>query len=90
MATPLRIESFDEKRMELTEHLGELREILEQNELHLKPAVKPFEAVHPPVVTVGADDKRPFNGNPMTIISSPGFSWSPVRKRKGPFIGRSG
>jgi ADP-ribose pyrophosphatase YjhB (NUDIX family) len=38
----------------VVEHLGELREILEQNELHLKPAVKKFEEAHPPVVTVGA------------------------------------
>src|SRR6266700_3698401 len=38
----------------IVEHLGELREILQQNELHLKPTVKQFEAAHPPVVTVGA------------------------------------
>ena len=38
----------------VVEHLGELREILEQNELHLKPPVKKFEEAHPPVVTVGA------------------------------------
>jgi phosphoglycolate phosphatase len=38
----------------MVEHLGELREILEQNELHLKPPPKPFEEAHLPVVTVGA------------------------------------
>lgn len=38
----------------VVEHLGELREILSQNRLHLKPAHKQFEETHPPVVTVGA------------------------------------
>ena len=38
----------------MCEHLGELREILTQNELHLKPPLKDFAAAHPPVVTVGA------------------------------------
>ena len=38
----------------IVEHLGELREILQQNDLHLKPPVKEFEAAHPPVITVGA------------------------------------
>jgi len=37
----------------IVEHLGELREVLQQNELHLKPPVKDFESAHPPVVTVG-------------------------------------
>lgn len=37
----------------IVEHLGELREILEQNDLHLKPQRKPFEDSHPPLVTVG-------------------------------------
>ena len=37
----------------IVEHLGELREILEQNELHLKPPAKRFEESHPPIVTVG-------------------------------------
>lgn len=37
----------------IVEHLRELRELLEQNELHLRPPVKSFEAGHPPVVTVG-------------------------------------
>src|SRR5207249_12270424 len=38
----------------IVEHLRELRELLEQNELHIKPPVKQFEEAHPPVVTVGA------------------------------------
>ncbi|HYG34919.1 MAG TPA: NUDIX domain-containing protein, partial [Clostridia bacterium] len=38
----------------IVEHLGELREILERNDLHLKPQSKPFEEDHPPIVTVGA------------------------------------
>jgi phosphoglycolate phosphatase len=37
----------------IVEHLGELRRVLEQNQLHLKPIVK-NEAVHPPLATVGA------------------------------------
>jgi phosphoglycolate phosphatase len=37
----------------IVEHLGELREVLQQNELHLKPPVKDFESAHPPVITVG-------------------------------------
>ncbi len=38
----------------IVEHLGELRQILEQNELHLKPLAKHFEESHPPISTVGA------------------------------------
>lgn len=38
----------------IVEHLGELREILEANELHIRPQPKQFEEAHPPVVTVGA------------------------------------
>jgi phosphoglycolate phosphatase-like HAD superfamily hydrolase/ADP-ribose pyrophosphatase YjhB (NUDIX family) len=38
----------------IVEHLGELLELLEANELHIKPPPKPFEEAHPPVVTVGA------------------------------------
>ena len=38
----------------IVEHLGELREILAQNERHLQPPVKDFTAAHSPVVTVGA------------------------------------
>ena len=37
----------------IVEHLRELRDILEQNELHLKPQAKRFEESHPPIVTVG-------------------------------------
>jgi phosphoglycolate phosphatase len=37
----------------IVEHLHELREILEQNELHLKPQAKRFEESHPPLATVG-------------------------------------
>jgi phosphoglycolate phosphatase len=37
----------------IVEHLGELREVLQQNDLHLKPPVKRFEEGHPPIVTVG-------------------------------------
>jgi phosphoglycolate phosphatase len=38
----------------IVEHLGELRQILERNELHLKPMAKDFEESHPPISTVGA------------------------------------
>ncbi len=38
----------------IVEHLRELREILEQNDLELKPVAKDFEENHPPIVTVGA------------------------------------
>jgi len=38
----------------IVEHLGELREILETNDLHIRPQPKQFEEAHPPVVTVGA------------------------------------
>ncbi len=38
----------------IVEHLRELRETLEQNDLHLKPQAKRFEESHPPIVTVGA------------------------------------
>lgn len=37
----------------IVEHLRELREILHQNEMNLRPATKRFEEGHPPVVTVG-------------------------------------
>jgi phosphoglycolate phosphatase len=37
----------------IVEHLGELRDVLEQNELHLKPPPRRFEESHPPIVTVG-------------------------------------
>lgn len=38
----------------IVEHLGELREILIQNGLHLTPLTRAFEETHPPVITVGA------------------------------------
>jgi phosphoglycolate phosphatase len=38
----------------IVEHLGELRERLEQNDLNLHPASKQFEEAHPPISTVGA------------------------------------
>ena len=38
----------------IVEHLGELRDVLQQNELRLKPLAKGFEDRHPPIVTVGA------------------------------------
>ncbi len=37
----------------VVEHLGELREILEQNGLHLRHPTKKFEESHPPQATVG-------------------------------------
>ena len=37
----------------IVEHLGELRHVLEQNDLHLKPGAK-GETGHPPLATVGA------------------------------------
>jgi phosphoglycolate phosphatase len=38
----------------IVEHLGELRRILEQNNLNLKPEAGDFEETHPPQATVGA------------------------------------
>lgn len=38
----------------VVEHLGELRRVLEQNDLRLKPAGGNFEETHPPEATVGA------------------------------------
>jgi phosphoglycolate phosphatase-like HAD superfamily hydrolase/ADP-ribose pyrophosphatase YjhB (NUDIX family) len=38
----------------IVEHLGELREILQRNEMRLKPELKKFEEAHPPIATVGA------------------------------------
>lgn len=37
----------------IVEHLRELRDILEGNDLHLKPQPRRFEQSHPPIVTVG-------------------------------------
>jgi len=38
----------------IVEHLGELRHILEQDNLQLKPETERFEEIHPPLATVGA------------------------------------
>ena len=38
----------------IVEHLGELRHILEQDDLRLKPETERFEEKHPPLATVGA------------------------------------
>ena len=38
----------------IVEHLGELRQILERNDLNLKPLAADFERTHPPIATVGA------------------------------------
>ena len=38
----------------IVEHLGELRHILEQEDLRLKPETERFEEIHPPLATVGA------------------------------------
>jgi ADP-ribose pyrophosphatase YjhB (NUDIX family) len=37
----------------IVEHLGELRDILRQNDFHLRHPLKRFEEAHPPIVTVG-------------------------------------
>jgi phosphoglycolate phosphatase len=37
----------------IVEHLRELKEILEENDLRLKPHARDFEQEHPPIVTVG-------------------------------------
>lgn len=38
----------------IVEHLGELRHILEQDDMRLKPETEKFEEIHPPLATVGA------------------------------------
>ncbi|HZR21650.1 MAG TPA: NUDIX domain-containing protein [Verrucomicrobiae bacterium] len=38
----------------IVEHLGELRSILERQDLHLNPVAERFEQDHPPTATVGA------------------------------------
>lgn len=38
----------------IVEHLRELRDVLEENDLNLKPAHRDFEENHPPIATVGA------------------------------------
>jgi phosphoglycolate phosphatase len=37
----------------IVEHLRELKDILEENDLHLKPHARDFGEEHPPIVTVG-------------------------------------
>ncbi len=49
----------------IVEHLRELRDILEQNELHLKPQARRFEESHPPIVTVGS---LIFNGAGQVLM----------------------
>ena len=49
----------------IVEHLGELRRILEQNDLHLKPETEKFEEIHPPLATVGA---LIFNGSGEVLM----------------------
>jgi phosphoglycolate phosphatase-like HAD superfamily hydrolase/ADP-ribose pyrophosphatase YjhB (NUDIX family) len=49
------LEQLREVRPDLiVEHLGELRHVLEQNDLRLKPEKEKFEELHPPLATVGA------------------------------------
>jgi phosphoglycolate phosphatase-like HAD superfamily hydrolase/ADP-ribose pyrophosphatase YjhB (NUDIX family) len=38
----------------IVEHLAELRDVLEQNDFHLKPLVEKTKEMHPPLATVGA------------------------------------
>jgi ADP-ribose pyrophosphatase YjhB (NUDIX family) len=47
------------------EHLRELRDTLEQYEMHLKPQVRRFEESHPPIVTVGG---LIFNGSGEVLM----------------------
>jgi ADP-ribose pyrophosphatase YjhB (NUDIX family) len=56
----------------IVEHLGELREVLQQNDLHLKPQGKRFEESHPPIVTVGG---LIFNG-PGQVLMVRTHKWS--------------
>jgi phosphoglycolate phosphatase len=49
----------------IVEHLRELQEILEQNDLHLKPRPKRFEESHPPIATVGG---LIFDGNSRVLM----------------------
>jgi phosphoglycolate phosphatase-like HAD superfamily hydrolase/ADP-ribose pyrophosphatase YjhB (NUDIX family) len=49
----------------IVEHLAELREVLQQNDLHLKPQGKRFEEGHPPIVTVGG---LIFNGTGQVLM----------------------
>jgi phosphoglycolate phosphatase len=49
----------------IVEHLRELRDILEENDLHLRPQIKGFEDAHPPIVTVGG---LIFNGEGEVLM----------------------
>jgi phosphoglycolate phosphatase len=49
----------------IVEHLHELKEILEENDLHLKPHARDFEEEHPPIVTVGG---LIFNGAGQVLM----------------------
>jgi phosphoglycolate phosphatase len=49
----------------IVEHLGELRAVLERNDLHLKPQAKHFKDDHPPIVTVGG---LIFNGQGKVLL----------------------
>jgi len=49
----------------IVEHLGELRHILEHNDLHLKPETEKFEELHPPLATVGG---LIFNGKDKVLM----------------------
>ena len=60
------LEQLREVKPELiVEHLGELRRILEQNDLCLKPETEKFEELHPPLATVGA---LIFNGSGEVLM----------------------
>jgi len=50
----------------IVEHLSELRGVLEQNDLHIKPLIKKFEEAQPPLATVGALIFKP-NGEALMI-----------------------
>jgi phosphoglycolate phosphatase len=49
----------------IVEHLAELRDVLEQNDFHLKPPVKKTKEMHPPLATVGA---LIFNGEGEVLM----------------------
>lgn len=49
----------------IVEHLGELQDMLRQNEFHLRSPLRRFEESHPPVVTVGA---LIFNGSGDVLL----------------------
>ncbi len=49
----------------IVEHLGELRETLDRQDLNLKPSAHKFEKDHPPTVTVGG---LIFNGGAQVLL----------------------